>query len=227
MQTDYTKILAVIESLERDRILAHLNGNCVLAAEVIQNMLSAYGVVSQVIECQLMITHVDQNGARSVHMVGYDIGVPGANQLDTHAVAVTQSDQPKLVDVSIGHLLNNPKHVIVTDLVDNDPEPDVIARVQAGRYELVYRKKRTIRLPAMHQKNLVTRLQQEYQLLKSVRYLKYLVIFALAISGVNATRGFYDFYNNYFSESAAIGISANRVILDRLDRIEQKLHNHK
>jgi hypothetical protein len=226
MQSEYTKILAVIESLDRDRILTHLNGNCVLAAEVIQNMLSAYGLVSHVTECQLMITHVDPNGARSVHMVGYDIGVPGPNQLDTHAVTVTQSDSPKLIDVSIGHLLDNPKHVIVTDLIDNDPEPDVIARAQAGRYELVYRKKRTIRLPALHQKNLVNRLQQEYQLLKSVRYLKYLVIFALVISGINATRGFYDFYNNYFSDSAAIGISATREILDRLDSIEQKLHRH-
>jgi hypothetical protein len=225
MQSEYVKILSVIDSLDRDRILAHLSGNCVLAADVVQNMLSAYGVTANVLECQLMITHVDQTGGRSVHMVGYDIGVPGANQLDTHAVAATQSDSPKLIDVSIGHLLENPKHVIVTDLIDNDPEPDVIARAQAGRYELVYRKKRTIRLPAVHQKNLVNRLQQEYQLLKSVRYLKYLVVLALAIAGVDAVRGFSDYYQRYFSSESVVGVSANREILQRLENIETKLEN--
>jgi len=222
----YSKILGILETLDRDRILVHLNGNCVLAADVVQNMLSAYNVQSRIIECQLMITHTDPDGVKSVHMVGYELGMPGANQVDTHAVAVTQDDCPLLIDVSVGHLLENPKHVIVTELVEDADEPDIIARAQAGRYELVYRKKRNIRLPALHQKDLVSRIQQEYQLLKNVRYLKYLVVAALVLTGVNATRGFYDHYNKYFSNSAEIGISANREILDRLDSIEQRLHNH-
>jgi hypothetical protein len=226
VQSTYAKILSIIEKLDRDRVLVHLNGNCVLAADVIQNMLSAHGEQSRVVECQLMITHVDAEGGRSVHMVGYDIGTPGPNQVDTHAVTVTQSDRPLLIDVSVGHLLENPKHVIVTDLVEDPTEPDIIARAQAGRYELVYRRKRNIRLPALHQKDLVTRIQQEYQLLKNVRVLKYLVIFAIALTTINASRGFYDFYNNYFSDTTDVGVSANREILKRLDSIEQKLHNH-
>jgi hypothetical protein len=219
----YSKILGILDTLDRDRILVHLNGNCVLAADVMQNMLSAHNVQSRIIECQLMITHTDPDGVKSVHMVGYELGTPGANQVDTHAVAVTQDDCPLLVDVSVGHLLENPKHVIVTELVEDADEPDIIARAQAGRYELVYRKKRNIRLPALHQKDLVSRIQQEYQLLKNVRYLKYLVVAALVLTGVNASRGFYDHYSKYFSDSAVIGVSANREILDRLDNIERKL----
>jgi hypothetical protein len=221
----YSKILGILDTLDRDRILVHLNGNCVLAADVVQNMLSAHGVQSRIIECQLMITHTDQNGEKSVHMVGYELGVPNANQVDTHAVAVTQDDRPLLIDVSVGHLLGNPKHVIIAEIVEDTDEPGIIARAQAGRYELVYRKKRNIRLPALHQKDLVTRIQQEYQLLKNVRYLKYLVVAALVLTTINASRGFYDHYSKYFSDSAVIGISANREILDRLDNIERRL-NH-
>ena len=145
MTKTYSKILSILETLDRDRILVHLNGNCLLAADVVQNMLSAHGVHARIIECQLMITHTDPAGTKSVHMVGYELGVPGANQVDTHAVTVTQDDCPLLVDVSVGHLLENPRHVIVAELVEDADEPDGIACAQAGRYELVYRKKRNIR----------------------------------------------------------------------------------
>jgi hypothetical protein len=224
---DYLKILSVINTLDQSGILANLADNCVLAADVIQNMLHGVGVTSAINECQLMIVHHDtQTGKETVNLVGYDISTPQANQINTHAVVITKGENAYMIDVSIGNYLGNAKHVVVTVLTADAADASIFAQTQAGAYKLIYRTKQNPKLPSLHQKDLVARIQQEYQLLKSVRMLKYLVIFAIAVSVINAGRGFYDFYNNYFSDAANIGISVNREIVQRLDNIEQKLHNH-
>lgn len=224
---DYLKILSVIKTLDQSNILSNLADNCVLAADVVQNMLHGIGMTAVISECQLMMINQDQqSGKETVNLIGYDILQPQSNQINTHAVVITKGENPYLIDVSIGNYLGNAKYVVVTNLVTDSEDKSVIAQTQAGAHKLIYRTKNNLKLPALHQKDLVTRLQQEYYLLKSVRLLKYLVIIAVLVSTVNAARGFYDFYSNYFSDTADIGVSVNREILDRLELIEQKLHNH-
>jgi hypothetical protein len=229
MKDTHSKILSVIDTLDKNGILDHMAGNCILASDVIQNMLHTVDVSSRIVECQLLITCLEDHGRESVCIVGYDFptpnAAPGKNLVDTHAVTVTQGDTAYLIDISIGNFLGNPKYVIVSDIVTDDSDPDVFARASVGPYKLVYRKKKHLRLPNLHQKNLVDRVQQEYQLLKNVRYLKYLVIFAIAISGMNAIRGSYDFYNKYSNDNKLVGVSANTEIINRLSQIEQKLNS--
>ena len=225
MITQEATILSVIQSLDRDNVLPHLSGNCVLAADVIQNMLSEHKIQSRVVECQLMISKDNPDGTKALHMIGYEIGMPAAGQVDTHAVTITQSDRPLLIDVSVGHFLNNLRQIVVAELVSDPHEPEVIARAQIGEFELTYRKKKNIRLPALHQKDLVTRVQQEYQLLKNIKLLKMLVAVALIVSTLNAGRGFWDHYNKYISDATLHGVSANREIIEKLDIITEKLNS--
>jgi hypothetical protein len=225
MVAQESTILSVIHSLDRDNILPHLSGNCVLAADVIQNMLGEYKIQSRVVECQLMISKTNPDGTKALHMIGYEIGIPVAGQVDTHAVTITQSDRPLLVDVSVGHFLNNSRQAVVVELTKDPLEPDIIARAQVGEFELTYRKKKNIRLPALHQKDLVTRVQQEYQLLKNIKLLKMLVAVALVVSSLNAARGIWDHYNKYISEDVLHGVSVNREIIEKLDIITEKLNS--
>jgi CheY-like chemotaxis protein len=219
---DYVKILSVINTLDQSKILSHLADNCVLAADVVQNMLYGVGVSSMVSECQLMISDRDESGKEILHLIGYDIGKPQANQINTHTVVITKGDNPRLIDVSVGNYLGNAKHVVVTNLLDS-PDATIMAQCQVGTSALTYRTKKDIQLPGMHQKDLISRIQQEYQLLKNVRTLKIIVTVALILTTVNSARGFHDYYSKYFSDSTEIGISANREILDRLQSIEQVL----
>ena len=179
----YETIVNSISVLDRDGILDNLHGNCVLAADIIQSMLHAQGISSAIVECQLTITQQKKDGTNSVHFVGYDFA-PTTNQINTHAVVVTRSSPALMVDASIGHFLGNRKQVVIT-VCESLDDPDILGTNTFGSYALTYRNKKSIKLASYHQKDIMQRLQHEYDTLKNIRFLRYLIMGTVAFSATN------------------------------------------
>jgi hypothetical protein len=183
-QDIYEKIANSIASLDRDGILKDLHGNCVLASDIIQNMLHAQGISSVILECQLMILQQQADGTSSVNFVGYDFSV-ASNQISTHAVVMTRSETPLIIDASIGQFLGNARQVVVTECDINTTDPEILGVTQVGDYTLTYRNKKTIKLASRHQKDIMERLRHEYDTIKNIRLLRYLIIGTIFLSTTN------------------------------------------
>lgn len=179
----YQTIINSISVLDRDGILDNLHGNCVLAADILQSMLYSQGIASAIVECQLTISRQQKDGTNSVHFIGYDFA-PNTNQVSTHAVVVTRSDPAVMIDASIGHFLGNRKQVVIT-VCDHSDDADILATNTVGADVLTYRNKKSIKLASYHQKDIMQRLQHEYDTLKNIRWLRYLIMGTIVLSATN------------------------------------------
>ncbi len=185
MQNIIQKISSVIDRLDQDGLLGKLTGNCVLAADIIQTMLDADGISTKIVECELIIARPDEQGLKSISLVGYNF-TPNAveNQVATHVVLVTQTEHPVIIDASIGDFLLAPKHVVIAPL-SKDPDPEIFCKTTFGRTELVYKIKKNIKLPNFHQRDLVARLQQEVASNQKVESTRKLAFWAVTITAIN------------------------------------------
>ena len=177
------RIQQIIQELDRDRILERLSNNCVLASDMIQGMLHAYGIESRCVEVTLFASRPMPDGTRGVTIVGFD-NASNNHHIDTHVVVVTQTPEPLLIDASIGWMVRDPRQVVVADTFPETPD-NLFCECQFSDLDLQYRVKRNVRLTTYHQKNIVERLKQEYELLHNVNWLKTAVIVSLGISCIN------------------------------------------
>jgi len=173
---------SVIQKLADDGILPGLNQNCVLAADIIQNLLEVQGIRSRMVEVTLTVSRPEPDGSKALALVGYNLQ-PMGNQVDTHVVVITETDEPLLIDASIGHLLRHPLQIVVSEICKD--QEDALCRTRSGSIDLVYRIKKQIKLPSIHQKDLVARLRADHDLRKKVDFLKTVVWVLVGFGTVN------------------------------------------
>lgn len=186
-QKEYEALRKVVQDLDRADILERLNGNCVSAADLIQNALDTMGVKSRILECSLIVTHninSASNGQKQSHFVGFNFFTSqDPNSVDTHAVTLVEAEIPFIVDASVGYLINNPKLVVVAPLSNRDP--DVIADQHTEEHTLTYRVKKNIRLTNIHQKTLLERTLSDQKTRKDVTTLGWLVRILIGVGVFN------------------------------------------
>jgi hypothetical protein len=183
--TIYKKAVAVVAKLDQDGLLVKLSGNCVVAAELIQNMLHAEGINSRTVEVQLLASRPDsQEEVSTIALVGYNTGTDFSHHVATHVVVITEGAEPLLIDASIGHILQNPRHVIITP-TQVPTDSDIICQTEANGIELNYRVKKRIQLPQLHEKSIIEKIRMEYNLLQNVRWIRYAVMAAITMSTIN------------------------------------------
>lgn len=157
-------------------------GNCVSVADVIQSVLSYFGVKAKCFECQVLAVK-DIGPQKAFSFVGLnDIGVT-PNNVDTHVVVVTETTIPILIDGSLGHLLPEDDQIVVRQLKSLDPE--IIGLFTFPTIQLLYKQKKNIRLPSLHQKNLLDRLNDETQTKQRLTTLQKFTIVIAGFSLVN------------------------------------------
>jgi hypothetical protein len=161
-------VIKIINQLDEDGLLGKLAGNCVLAAEIMQSMLYNEGIKSRIVECNLALTTKSLHGEPTLTLVGYDVGQVN-NYIDTHVVVITETENPILIDISVGHLLGNPKDCIIAEVIDSEfSDSDIFSEAEHNKTTLVYRHKKRIKLPILHQKDLVTRLKEQHLIQKKI-----------------------------------------------------------
>ena len=177
-------IIHVVKELSENQILQKLPGNCILAADLVQNMLYSHKINSRVVEVQVVFTRSGDGGKKLTHLLGYDNKfVASPNQHDTHVVVITETDPPYLVDASIGHIVDNLETVIVHEM--SKSTDDIIAETVVNGCNIVYRLKKNIKLPFFHQRDMVEKLKQYVKIQKNLDFLKMIAISAVAMGVIN------------------------------------------
>jgi hypothetical protein len=217
---NFKNIEQTLDRLCQSDVVDRLAGNCISACDILQNMLSFYDIDSKIIECQAMAIKSNEQ-IKDFRFIGFSNIDKREGVVDSHVIIVTQTEPPILIDASIGYLLPQDNQILVKVLDNVDPEK--IATYQIDDVTLTYHHKKHIKLPNLHQKNILERIQTDNKIFKNLGMLKILVIVALIVSGLNAIRGFYDFYQKYVGDNHLIGISANEEILERIDKLEKRL----
>lgn len=191
----YHKIKECIESLSRTGDSKAFAGNCVATCDIFQTLLSQLGIPCKIMECQVCITQ-EFEGNKNYMFVGYDnYSYPG--QIDTHTIVVTEGENPILIDLSLGHLLPQDKQYVIERVynksknknISGDREEnqgkDVFAEFDFGSCSLTYYEKKNLRLPSIHQKNLIQRIVNEQNVEKNLGVLKMFIIAALSLGVIN------------------------------------------
>ena len=156
-------------------------GNCVSSCDILQNVLSQIGIKSKIVECQAIAIRQNSN-EKNFFFVGYD-GNTSLGQIDTHTIVIVEDEIPLLIDISIGHIFLPANKIVIERL--NANKPGVIAEYHFGEYTLTYKEKLNIKLPAIHQKNLLQRIISDQNLEKTVKTLKMFIICAVSLGLIN------------------------------------------
>jgi hypothetical protein len=169
---EYKAVMEVLQGLNKSDLLERLNGFCVAASEVIQNMLDAKKIRSKIVECQAIVTRKDG----SFNLIGYD-RLSGPPQIDTHFVVLIEGSHPFIVDASVGYLFEKNRLVILSSLAANDPE--IIAQPSFEFGTITYRTKKEIRYPQIHEKSLIRKVSEEGKIRGDITLLQKLIYISL------------------------------------------------
>lgn len=189
---EYQFIRQITEKFIQTSNPAAFSGNCVANSDILQTLFSRHGITSRIVECQAAIFKIEPEGRVNYMFVGYDnYSYPG--QIDTHTVVITEGEIPLLIDLSLGYVLpNNKKFLITSAAVDNPSTDKVICELKFDDYEIIYYEKTNIRLPNIHQKNLMQRLivdQEQAQILerqgKEINMIRWIVTASVGMAVVN------------------------------------------
>ena len=185
---EYKRIVSILQELDKHGIVEKFNGNCHYACEVIQDILHAHDINSKIVECQVVISN-SKKPLEPFKLLGYDnLKDNRKSTIDTHTVLVVQTDVPMIIDASIGYLLGNAKTVILDPMDNKDPE--IFCTSQHNDYSIVYRVKKNIKLPSVHNKNILERIIEETKMQKEFGLIRKLATIAIVFGLVNFTLNF-------------------------------------
>lgn len=178
---EFTKIVEVVNSLYDSGVCSNFSHNCIAACDILQAALYTSGIESKIVEVQLNIFRSDKDGNNDYLYIGYD-SVQFPNQIDTHVVIITQTSTPYLIDLSLGHILPNDKNRIIHKCISNEK---CICSLDINNLKLNYFIKPFIKLPQLHQKNIIDRIAEDKKTKQSLENLKFFAYYAMCISIIN------------------------------------------
>ena len=184
---DFKKIEKALDNLCNSSTFEKLAGQCVSACDILQNILLFYGVQSKIMECQMMAVKENPK-IKEFCFVGFDYIMDDGGDLDSHVILVTQTEVPIIIDASIGYLLPENDKILVRVLDNLDPE--IIGKFLIDDVTLTYHHKKNLRLPSLHQKNLIDRIKEEKQLSKKIKIGTKIIIVIGIVTGINFIANF-------------------------------------
>lgn len=177
------KILDVIDELYKSGLAANFAHNCIAACDILQANLQSIGIKSKILEVQLNIFRNDSTGNNDYLYIGYD-GATFPDEIDTHVVIITETTEPILIDLSLGHVLPSDKNKV---LVRCNPKNKHIASLDINNLKLNYFIKSNPKLPQLHQKNLVERIIEDSKSKNTIENLQRYVFFLMFFTIINFT----------------------------------------
>jgi len=211
---EYIKIRQILNDLYKRNLLERFDGECIAAADILQHSLANAGISSKIIECQLSIINNSHKNGFVWRFVGFDDNL-SANGIDTHAVIVTNTEEPWLIDISLPLTIGGSRPWVVEKL--NGRDSLIFSKFQIDDLTLTYHPKLNPRLLGLHQKTLLDRIKSQKKIERTLTFLKGMVVILFIISTANFTRGAYDFYQKYIIEDNNFGpnkIEKNNIGVD-------------
>lgn len=176
-------ICKVLDKISDSNVLDRLKGNCISGSDMIQNMLHYYDIDSKTMECQVFVAR--ETSKVPFLFIGFNNLAPNttSNLVDTHVVVVTETSPPILIDAALGHVLPADNQIVLQPV-------DSIDSTKFGEYRLgdatiSYFEKKNIKLPSIHQKNLIERLRADQETSAKLTFMQKAVIMLGCFSLVN------------------------------------------
>ena len=180
----YKKVKENIELLFKTTGAEFFHGNCVGSCDILQNVLSQAGIKTKILECQVLIIKEESDKSKQFLLIGYDANSVTPGQIDTHTILIVEDSHPIVIDPSIGHIFY-PKNRVLIEYANG--YGDTIADYTIDGVKIVYKKKELMKLPSIHQKNLIQRIVSEQNTEKTIAFLRKLIICAVALGIINFT----------------------------------------
>lgn len=202
----YLQAREVVDQIKEQNLLSLGAGYCWGMCDLVWQRLADRGIKSRIVECELTISCSDPP---TFAVIGAN-GKPGhPNEVFTHTVIVTEHERPLLIDTSIAHYLPQPFAWVcaISDTTNNQ-----LANAVRGNWTLTYRPKLNPKYPALHQANIIERINLDQEIRRSIDFNKKLAFAAIAIIVVGLLITLYNWI--------LISTNTNRILEDRT-RIEK------
>lgn len=194
----YQSIRKILLDFYKRGLLERFDGECIAAADILQHSLASEGITSRIVECQLSIVNVDPKKGVIWNFVGFDNNLASYG-IDTHAVVVTETENPYLIDLSVARTIEGNRPWIIEPL--NTEDTLILGKFQIDDFNCTYHPKINPRLVGLHQKTLLDRLRNDQKIERNLKLLRFMVFVLIAIAVANFTRGAYDFYQTFIVDS--------------------------
>lgn len=107
------KIIAVLQMLETSGLIEKYQGACTSASKILYSLLLQNGIKSKVAICSCMIRLHEPNKPQQLVVIGFaETGIIKPTEEDLHAVVITDTLTPWLIDTSIGKWLPTEEKII-------------------------------------------------------------------------------------------------------------------
>lgn len=213
----FKKIEKIINRIYNEGLLDRVRHNCISASEIMQKLLATSGIKSRSIECTLsMIRNEDE-----YFFIGFD-DYSFAGEVDTHVVVITETQPQMLIDLSISHLLP-PNHPCIIEKV-NSIDPEIISEYNIDGIKMVYNIKRNIKLPHIHQKNVIERFEYEMKTADKLKWVTSLVFVAMILAGINFIFNSWAIAMRYDAEEVRQQMLDNqKELYDKIEHLQNEL----
>lgn len=210
----YHRVLNTVEQVKNSGLIAKGFGQCLSMSDIILKLLYKEGIESELVECSLMVFRKEPPG---VYLVGYPGFIENHydknERMENHVVCITKTDIPILIDLSVTAVDGNVEY-ICEPIVKEETHAD-IAEFKFDNSTWTYQSRPTTGLPRLHEKSILKRMQTDNNVEKQLKFIRTFLYIMFAISFMNFSRGFYDFYLTYYSSQPR----SNTFVVDDGDSI--------
>lgn len=218
----YKDVTNILFRLVENGLVSAGSGYCISMADIIYSLLIQNKIPCKLVECQLTATNKENNNTT---LIGFKDFKSDESQVDSHVVVVTSTEPSLIIDFSILHIL--PKGIYgIIDAVSSG-EDRIISNIESENMALIYQEKKSVKIPMLHQRSIIDRINTDINIYKNLGALRLLIILALIISTLNAFRGAYEYYTVFIDKENLWGPSVISEILHRLDNIEKSVSTEK
>jgi hypothetical protein len=93
--------------------------------------------------------------------------------------------------------------------------------LSTGGSKWIYQQREILKLPEIYQSNMLNRYQTDRKIFSSIRWLRILIVVAIVVSVLNASRGAYDFYQVYLNKQNYWGPQHIKELHDKVGHLEE------
>lgn len=170
-------ILELLGRLIVNGIAQRGQGHCISMSNMLHTLLNQNSIDCKLVECQALIT-LTKN--QQMFFVGYD-GPSDQKTIDSHVVVVTNTKEPLLIDISVGHRLPNGFQIVV-DKVTYDSSDVMLCNVIHESVTITYEQKQKYNIPFLHQISIVDRMATDTKIFRQIQFLRILNYIGISLS---------------------------------------------
>lgn len=203
-QPYFKNIEVLVKIFEDSGMTFRSAGHCMAMSDLVQRLLLEQGIESYLVECTLSVISKDE--FLKLRVLGHDTSSKkNEMQVETHVVCVTKTKVPILIDLSIGYITKEVKHIVYPIFESNVSNEDNIVTIDLGHSVWIYNKRKISNLPELHEKSILKRIQTDIKIDKNIKLINKILIGVGIITSLNFIRGTYDFYQKYLNKTNGFG----------------------